>query len=339
MVTIEQVTHPTGDIALGALYEFTLRGVPESTLVRFFVKSNGILYPQPLSNWSLWTKDKTLSLLPESPGEYYLIVHWKQSEGHVQVCEKPFTVAASIAPKYIPTKVAFDDKTQVWAPSDWEAAMLSNHEKSVLKLLPSLVKSGDIVYDVGANIGLFSICFAKLIGPNGKLYCIEANPVCVYFLRSNMELNHLTNFDILPIALLDAAKVCDFAVNYDNFNLGLTKDSVFFEMKAGHRITVEAQSLDELIGTYGFQKPDLVKIDIEGAEAIAIKGMTNTIVEHRPTMVIELHGKSAAHATLIALDQCYYRYQECSTQKFFRSAKELVDWMTETCIQVIALPN
>lgn len=146
-------------------------------------------------------------------------------------------------------------------------------------------------------------------------------------------------YDILPVALLDYSQSCDFTVNYDNLNLGLTKNSAFFPSKTGQRLMVEACSLDELISTYDFQRPNLIKMDIEGAEATAVRGMMNTLMHARPILILELHGKAAALATLSLLDSIAYRYQETEKYKLFHSAQELVDWMPEACIQVVALPT
>jgi FkbM family methyltransferase len=338
MTTIRQITDRAGDVALGQQCEFEVLQVPADTEVRVLVRSNGILYLRPLSDWTPWSGGRTIKLSLESPGTHCLVVQVRRAGRVVEVVKETFHVSAGSPPDYLPTGLTIEGETRICAPSRWESGFSAHHEEQVVRLLPELVKPGDVVFDVGANIGLFSIRFARLVPPDGHVYCVEANPVCVYFLRANMELNGLTNYDILPVAVSNAARSCEFVLNYDNLTLGLTADASFFPDKSGHKILVEACSLDELIHDYALRLPDVIKIDIEGAEAAAVSGMMSTIGVARPIVIIELHGRSAALETLRLLDRSHFRYQVSKDLRPFDSADALVDWMPEECIQVVALP-
>ena len=134
-------------------------------------------------------------------------------------------------------------------------------------------------------------------------------PICVYFLRANLELNGVSNCDILPIALLDSRKDTPFTIIYGNSNVGLSPKSSSYPSKIGQEIMVQGYGLDELIDAYNLKKPDLIKIDIEGAEEFAIKGMEKTLSRYRPVIFMEVHGLEAAHNTFPMLEAIGYRYQ------------------------------
>ena len=87
------------------------------------------------------------------------------------------------------------------------------------------------------------------------------------------------------------------------------------------------------------RSPTFIKMDIEGAEQVAIAGMTNTIASCRPTLLIELHGRAPAERVLSRCDEHGYRYTVPMSGQAFRSSAEFLQWMPEACIQVIAQPH
>jgi FkbM family methyltransferase len=178
--------------------------------------------------------------------------------------------------------------------------------------------------------------FAKWVGPSGHVYCVEPNPLCVYFLKANLHGAGARNFEILPVCLTDSARPIEFSVNYGSSVLGMAPDSTF-PVKPGHRITVEGVSLDALIAKLHLRAPDIIKIDVEGAEGVALAGMSKTLSRHKPALMIELHGVAAAHAALAHLAPLGYRYQEIAEGRQFSSSSELAAWMPEACVQVLAL--
>jgi FkbM family methyltransferase len=208
----------------------------------------------------------------------------------------------------------------------------------VLRALKTLVRPGDVAYDIGANVGLFSTSLARLVGDTGWLYAFEPNPVCVSFLRANLSKAGARRFTILPMAVSDRQCECPFTVNYASTFIGATADSPATIAKLGQTIRVDADRLDALIAAWRLPPPHFMKIDIEGAEQIAIDGMLATLAAHRPTILIELHGRGPAQRTLGKLDAQGYRYSLPGSGATFQSAVELLDWMPEACIQVIAHP-
>jgi FkbM family methyltransferase len=332
-ITLEMLSHPDQRVHPGQDCEFLLTGCATAIQTRAFIKADHIFYLQPLKDWS---PEPQIKFRPEAPGRYTMVVQWRQSEGTVGTEEMPFEVIPGKPLLNAPKLLKVDRKTQMWLPNQWELHYtLNNYEQDLVNLLPKLVKPGSVIYDVGANLGYYSTLLARLTGPTGHVYCVEANPLCVYFLRANAEMNGVQNFEVLPVALLDEEKTSEFTINYGSSGVGQAKETMTW-LKPGHKIRVPADSLDNLLAKYPLREPDLIKIDVEGAESFAVQGMLQTLERKRPLLLLELHGCGPAGQTLRLLDQLGYHYLETRSQKLFNSSRQFMAWMPDACLQVVA---
>jgi FkbM family methyltransferase len=129
-------------------------------------------------------------------------------------------------------------------------------------------RPGDVVVDVGAGIGEEVPTLARLVGPAGRVYCVEAHPRTFEFLRRTCELNGLDNVLLDNLAIGDTAgevTISDVgdARNYEN--------SILLEPDAGLR--VPATTLSGYLATRRIERVDLLVMNIEGAERLAVAGM------------------------------------------------------------------
>ncbi len=251
----------------------------------------------------------------------------------------------------VPFQIRLNESLKIWAPSELEAKLHRasmqrlawrrdnpGSERATFAYLRSLVKPGSVVYDVGANLGIYSIQLARRCGPGGYVYCFEANPVCVHYLRANLSLNGLDNAEILPVALLDYTGQTGFTLNYGNSNLGLSEGSGLFVSKVGHRIDVPCFELDTLVEGFGLRRPDLIKVDIEGAESRAVAGMLRTLEWHRPNLLLELHGTVAATQTLDLLRDLDYVYVDPENHQPLEGLEGVLERFGESIFQLAVLP-
>ena len=336
MIKIVSTSKSKDKVQLGDICEYEVIQQKPDVEIRYFLKQHGILYLKPLSDWMIQPK---IRFFPEAPGKYGLIVQWREPDGSNGWIEHPFEVTVNAPLSSAPQLVEIDRATHIWVPSQWEANLLRGYEQATFGLLSKIIKPGWIAYDVGANLGLYSIYFSRAVGNRGHVYCFEANPLCVYFLKANLEQNRLTNYDILPVALLDRFQTSDFTINYGNCGIGLTQKSSFYVSKAGHEIVVQSDSLDTLIANYNLKKPNLIKIDIEGAEEFAVSGMELTLSRDRPVLLLEIHGRPAAEKTFQKLEGANYRYQDAASRKEFANVAELLAWFPNTVLQIIGFPK
>ena len=328
--------YPNFEIPLGERCRFTLDHPCGAVKATVTLKVNGIVYPDAIAQD---TVTDTLDFLAESPGKYTATIRWKSADSsQTGTTRVDFRMTDPHLP-YPPTLgPAGSQRLPMWAPSPWELAFMDTAELATLSLIRNLLPQGAAVIDVGANVGVYAMEFAKMVGPTGHVTCIEANPLCVPFLRANLAAHSPCDFDILPMAVLDRRTTCPIVVNYDNSNVGVARDSRCSTGKIGHTVTVQADTLDWVVETRRLRPPSLIKMDIEGAEALAIGGMTRTLAEHRPVVFVELHGPDPAEPTVRTLADHGYTFYEPRSRREFATADAFMDWMPDVCLQLVAVP-
>src|SRR3954471_11158565 len=128
-----------------------------------------------------------------------------------------------------------------------------------------LPQAGDTVIDVGAGVGEEAVIFSRLVGPTGRVISIEAHPETFACLEQTVRLSRLGNVTPLQVALSDR----DGTANIASGDSHLTSSVV----KGGRGIEVAARSLDSIAAELRLREIALLKMNIEGAERLAVKGM------------------------------------------------------------------
>jgi FkbM family methyltransferase len=179
------------------------------------------------------------------------------------------------------------------------------------ELMRSRVKPGDVVLDIGANIGYYTLIFARLVGDAGKVYAFEPDPSNFKLLRKNVRANGHRNVVCVPRAVSDVAGPLSLFLCPDN--------------KGDHRIypseverwtvAIEAVTLDEYFDGYE-GRIDFIKMDIQGAEARALRGMSGLLRAHAEANLITEFWPAGirrcgddGRAYLDGLEQLGYRLQ------------------------------
>ena len=156
------------------------------------------------------------------------------------------------------------------------------YEKGTIQLLGDFLKQGSVFMDIGANIGLMSTIASKIVGENGRVYAVEANPKTIEVLRHNCAINQCENIEILPIAL---ASEKGSAILYENWKVNRGGASLISQGDE-HGITVSKERLDDL---FSRDSPvHLVKIDVEGFELEVLKGGVAWFKTQQPVFIIEV---------------------------------------------------
>jgi FkbM family methyltransferase len=321
---------------LGRTCVFQIQKEAPDIETRSFIIQQNIFHLKPLSDWG---NREQVTFFPEAVGDYKLLVQWRTAEGKTGWKNQPFMVVASIKNIPQPTKIKNDRRMSMWVTNGWEKAHFNNYELPVTNLLPRLISKGQVVYDIGANLGFYTVHFSRLVGPKGQVICFEPSPLCIYFLQANLDLNAVKNCLILPLAVSDQVGDLKFTINYENSAVGLAQPSHFYGGKIGHEITVSGYPLDELIEQFDLPIPDLVKIDVEGAEEYAVRGMKDTLSSHQPVLLIEIHGAQAARMTIPLLAENGYSYKVISTGAEFQDAESLLAWFPDVIHQLLCIPS
>ena len=147
----------------------------------------------------------------------------------------------------------------------------------LLQLAAELIRPGDIVWDIGANVGLFSFAAAVAAGPKGHVLSVEPDAVLVRLLRRSAKINHrIAPVDVLPVAVSDEVGVARFHIAKRNRSTNYL-DGFGTNQAGGVRETelVPTVTLDWLAAH--FPMPDVVKIDVEAAELEVLAGGTHVL--------------------------------------------------------------
>ena len=153
------------------------------------------------------------------------------------------------------------------------------YETSDLYLLDSYVPKGAIFFDIGANVGNHSLYFAIMLGAS-KVVPIEPNPICWRLLIENIQVNGLLDrFDLTRLGVgIGDERAGGFGMEQRDRNIGAAA------LLPGQG-AIEVWPGDDLLGDL---RPDFVKIDVEGAELAALRGLRRLITRHRPMLFVEV---------------------------------------------------
>lgn len=166
--------------------------------------------------------------------------------------------------------------------SQRHAFWLGSYETHMQKLIAQKVKAGGVFYDVGANVGFYSLLASVLIGP-GQVYSFEPLPANVAFLQRHLALNNVKNVHVLELAICDQTGSSFFQAE---------ATGAMGSLQASGDFRVATATLDALLQEQRIAPPTYIKMDIEGAEYKALLGARTCFHRHKPVLFLATHGKA-----------------------------------------------
>ncbi len=174
---------------------------------------------------------------------------------------------------------------------------LGSYEYEKQQAFQRFLKPGNVVYDVGANVGFYSLLASALVGEAGAVYSFEPLPDNLCELRRHLKLNRVTNCIVVDGAVS--------SVNGEAF-FDLSGDRFTGHLAASGALRVRTLSLDRLIPVDNLRPPDFMKIDIEGAEYDCLLGAAGTVCKFKPVIFLATHGQKVHAACSELLSQWGY---------------------------------
>jgi len=164
-------------------------------------------------------------------------------------------------------------------------------EPTITKIVSTSLQAGDIFIDVGANVGYYTLLASLLVGGNGKVYAIEASPSIFSRLKKNISANNLNNVQLFNMAVSNAqGKIWIWTAPKGNLGHSTIVESVAATDGHHREAEVSCNTMGALISLADLLAARMIKIDIEGAERLAIEGVLPHLREfsERTEWLIEL---------------------------------------------------
>lgn len=174
-------------------------------------------------------------------------------------------------------------------------------EPEVQEALRRVIAPGATVYDIGANVGFFSLLAARLTGPEGRVLAFEPSPPAVAGLRANLALNPDARVDVRETAV--AATVGRARLLQVGEHSWSHLEDRGWHPDTTAVVDVDVTTVDAEVAA-GAPTPDVLKIDVEGSEIAVLEGARDTLARARPALIVELH--STNHEVMNLLDQVGY---------------------------------
>ena len=161
-----------------------------------------------------------------------------------------------------------------------------DNELPIQEALAARMKAGDVFYDIGANVGFFSVLGARLVGTSGFVYAFEPVPENATYVRRNLDLNKFTHCEVIEQAV--SARSGSEQLWVAEYSGGAALATAARPPDAKTRIDVDVVSIDDFVFEQHARPPAVVKIDVEGAEIAVLRGMSRVLREVRPVVIYEI---------------------------------------------------
>ena len=204
----------------------------------------------------------------------------------------------------------------------WQKEMIyGTYDKFFFDYLKHRDLSGKTIYEIGAHIGYHALAFAKMVGTKGHVIAFEPNPHNAEYIRAIVDRNPTLSPRIeLVEAALSSSDGEEVFISSDKVDEGLSSggfigsadtiwDKKVYEEKTGFtRSTVTTMRLDSFLAK-GKPVPDILKVDIEGAEGQMLEGAKEFLASHSPLILVEVHSTKSMYDVLTLISSLGYSWE------------------------------
>lgn len=187
---------------------------------------------------------------------------------------------------------------------------LGSYERKKQLAIAQWLQQGAIAYDIGANVGFYTLLFAKAVGPEGRVFAFEPSPVNLADLLRHLRINEVSNCRVVS-----AAVGRDVAIGSFDFGPSPRMGRL---SRSDTTLHVPTVSLDWLVSRGALPAPTLLKLDVEGAEAEVLSGASSLLEGRNAAWFVALHGEAAT-------TQCAKIFRRFGYKIFDLDNRELTD--------------
>lgn len=218
------------------------------------------------------------------PGGYYVY----------KIMSKIFPPSQTSDIKIIETPFHFKIKVDLSKYLGFSIFWRGAHDWSTIFVLKNFVEKDDIIFDIGANIGEYTLYAASLVNSNGKVYSFEPVQSMFYTLKQNVDLNsHLKNKIIcINKGLGNKKAILPIYDEQDTTNEGLFSIHQKNFIQSKKIQDIEIDTLDNFVNENQMDRIDFIKIDVEGNELYVLQGAVSCLKKLKPKLLIEMSEKN-----------------------------------------------
>jgi FkbM family methyltransferase len=171
-------------------------------------------------------------------------------------------------------------------------------EPTSTKIVRDIVKSGDVVLDIGANIGYYTVIISKIVGNSGKVLAFEPTKHFAKVLKENIKVNKLENVSVYEYGLSNKESESDIFIGDNSATIHWLEN----QGTPINKETISLKALDSIIDSLNIEKIDFIKIDVDGHEPSFLEGAWKTLSRYKPKILLEVAHASYFRAGFTAWD-------------------------------------
>jgi FkbM family methyltransferase len=194
---------------------------------------------------------------------------------------------------------------------------LGSYEADKQHVFQELVKPGQVIYDIGANVGFYTLLASRLVTETGRVFAFEPLPENLNFLRAHLSMNEIRNVKVVEGAVGASNGKARFEEHQSN-SMG--------KLSQAGTLEVSVYSLDSLLADAQLNPPHIIKIDVEGGEEAVLLGASKLIQTHKPTILLATHGPGPHEKCLRLLKDWGFNVQPINSDSI-----EKADELLATC--------
>ncbi len=184
-----------------------------------------------------------------------------------------------------------------WLIATRSSFFRGTYEVRQTRAFTDVVKAGDVVFDIGAHYGYYTLLASVLAGPSGTVVAFEPSPSNLPYLQTHVAINGCTNVSIVAVAISNYEGTARFE-NRTGSGRG--------HLSAEGLVEVPVTSLDRRLVQRG---PNVIKIDVEGAELQVLYGGRSLIEKHKPAIFLSTHSDELHRSCLEFLRGFGYSFE------------------------------
>ncbi len=193
---------------------------------------------------------------------------------------------------------------------------LGSYEYSKQQLFAERIRYGSIVFDIGAHVGFYTLLASELVGSDGRVYAFEPVPRNLFYLKRHLQLNRITNVTVIEAAVSDSSGVAYFDEG---------PGSSMGHLSAQGTCLVKTIALDEMISGKQIPVPDCLKVDVEGAEMLVLRGAESLLTQSHPIIFLATHSNVIHQQCCHLLDSLDYALHPINGPNIWQSNEILAE--------------